>query len=124
MSTTITIPSHLVPEVREATVYQLGQVAEEISTQADLKEGDVNRVLERFDPIRNLLDAIGSADGPVEIDEAHKPILLEMVGDQARAMAQLLDDELKAGNTDEVERYTPRVKNLTAYTAALTAAGA
>ena len=122
---TITIPAELVPDAREATVYTLGLLGEEIWTQSQKRRGgDLDGVLERFDTVRGLLDAIGPSKGAVEVDAAHKPILLEMVSDQARAMGQLLDDEREAGNTDEVDRYAPRVKNLTAYTAALSVAGA
>jgi hypothetical protein len=125
MSTTITIPAQLVPGAREVTVFTLGLAGEEIWTQSQkIRNCELDAALERFDTIRGLLDAIGSAQGAVDVDEIHKPILIELMADQARSVGELLNEEREAGRADEVERCEPRVKNLTTYTAALSEAGA
>jgi len=61
MSTTIALPPKLVPHMREAMIFELGQASRTIALESALKDPRLDEPLHRFDTARGVLDALGGA---------------------------------------------------------------
>jgi hypothetical protein len=58
MSTTIALPPKLVPHMREAMIFELGQAGRTIALESALKDPRLDEPLHRFDTARGVLDAL------------------------------------------------------------------
>lgn len=118
---TITIPAPLVPDAFEAALYLLGRAGDNIMGEAERRHPDVGAALARFDAARGLLDAIGRdrSDTAIQINEAHRPELLEALREHITAQVGIVKTAHGEGHVDVAREQAANLADLTALAAVL-----
>jgi hypothetical protein len=117
----ITIPAPLVPHVREAVTYMLGQAGDEILGQTERRDPELGEPLRRFDAMHALLDALAPTgpDTAARVDGAHAPAMVDALREQMVVRASVAETAQREGRTELAHKYTAELAELMAFMAAL-----
>jgi hypothetical protein len=115
MSTTITIPSQLVPHVRAAATHDLGQAGGDILGQSERPSPELQEPLERFDTMRAVLDALPSDPNTVAYVEAvyFRPAV-EALREHARFLWGIMETARREGHADMAAQHKAELDTLEA----------
>jgi hypothetical protein len=108
------------PEVREATIWELGHAAEGIQDQAILITPEVAGGLERFDAMRAIMDARpADRNTAAHLDGVHRPALFDAMREHITSRARARDTAQEEGHAAVALKYAATVTELAEFTAAL-----